>query len=331
MTEHSQTLASDRGRPAALESVIGAELDSPPRTSSPQSLVLGLLWLESVLFLAFVAQRIEMSVYMGLHLGLCAMTAAFGLWWARVSIAADDSNDATVLVLQLVAWTTLAGPFGSFIAAALLVPKSGAARSTDATDETAAPIARRSDLTRLELLHGSLLDRRLQLGHAHAIRPLLDVMIEGIQIEKLDALSLISKRYASALAPALRRALEDNDASVRVLAATVMAQQHNTFTKRIGAIQAIAKAAPDSSNHWSALGQAHLDYAASGLLEASRADAEVSHAVGHLARAAALEPDNAMTQVRLSADEFAAADGQATIAAHDQQRDATLRVTQYGA
>ncbi len=97
-------------------------------------------------------------------------------------------------------------------------------------------IDRRSELTRLELLHGSLLDRRLRLGHAHAIRPLLDVMIEGTQVEKLDALSLISKRYAPALAPALRRALEDKDGSVRVLAATVMAQQHNAFTKRIGAL-----------------------------------------------------------------------------------------------
>jgi hypothetical protein len=293
MAEHNQTLASDRERPAALESAIGAEPDGPPRTSSPQSIVLSLLWLESVLFLAFAADRLEMPVYMSLHLGLCAITAAFGLWWVRVSIAASDTKDATVLVLQLVAWTTLAGPFGTFIAAALLVPRSVAARCTEATDATAATIARRSDLTRLELLHGSLLDRRLRLGHAHAIRPLLDVMIEGTQTEKLDALSLISKRYASALAPALKRALEDNDGSVRVLAATVMAQQHNTFTKRIGAIQASARAAPDSSNHWSALGQAHLDYAESGLLEASRADAELSQAVGHCARAAALEQDNA--------------------------------------
>ena len=85
----------------------------------------------------------------------------------------------------------------------------------------------------------------MRLERAHAIRPLLDVIIEGTQLEKFDALSLISKRYDPALAPALRRALEDKDASVRVLAATVLAQQNNAHTKRIGALQAIARLTPE--------------------------------------------------------------------------------------
>jgi hypothetical protein len=290
MAELNQAPASDRERPAALTPVRDAEPHGPLRTSRPQLLVLGLLWLESVLFLAFAAHRLDTAVYMSFHLGLCAMTATFGLWWVRLAIATEDTRDAVALVLQVVAWTALAGPFGTFIAAALLVPRSAAASHAEAANAAGGTSDRRSELTRLELLHGSLLDRRLRLEHAHTIRPLLDVMIEGTQIEKLDALSLVSKRYASALVPALRRAFGDKDGSVRVLAATVMAQQHNAFTKRIGALHASATAAPEQADHWSELGQAHLDYAGSGLLEASRAEAEAGHAAAHFARAVALEP-----------------------------------------
>jgi hypothetical protein len=138
-------------------------------------------------------------------------------------------------------------------------------------------------MTRLALLHSALLDRRLRIGDAHSIRSLFDVMIDGTQLEKLDALSLISKHYAPALAPALKRALEDGDSSVRVLAATVMAQQHNAYTKRIGVLQASAKAAPGHSDGWSELGQACLDYAESGLLEASRAATEANQGRAYLA------------------------------------------------
>jgi hypothetical protein len=226
-------------------------------------------------------------VVLGIHLGLCALTAAAGRWWVRAHSGVAHTDDNVATVLHLAAWTTLAGPFGTIIAAMLLVPQrdAGGADAGPNSSETMPPgDGGRHELTRLELLHSALLDRRLRIGGEHPIRPLLDVMIEGRQLEKLDALSLISKRYAPALAPALWRALEDGDSSVRVLAATVMAQQHNAHTKRIGALQVAASAEPARSDGWGELGQACLDYAESGLLEASRAETEASRGRAHLAR-----------------------------------------------
>ena len=55
------------------------------------------------------------------------------------------------MVLQVVAWAILAGPFGTLIAIALLVPRSAGATHIEATT------GQHSELTRLELLHGSLL------------------------------------------------------------------------------------------------------------------------------------------------------------------------------
>ena len=254
-------------------------------------LVGGLLCLEAVLFAAFSANHPEMPMVLGIHLGLCALTATVGRWWVRAHSGVAHAEDNAATVLHLAAWTTLAGPFGTIIAAMLLVPQRDAGGADAGSDSSATPseamppgMGGPHEMTRLELLHSALLDRRLRIGGAHPIRPLLDVMIEGRQLEKLDALSLISKRYAPALAPALWRALEDGDSSVRVLAATVMAQQHNAHTKRIGALQVAASAEPARSDGWGELGQACLDYAESGLLEASRAETEASRGRAHLAR-----------------------------------------------
>ena len=134
-----------------------------------------------------------------------------------------------------------------------------------------------------------VLDRRLRLDQAHPIRPMLDVVLDGTQLEKLDALSLISRRYVPGLAPALKRALEDKDASVRVLAATVIARQNNAYTRGIGSLQTMAAATPERADHWRALGQARLDYAVSGLLEVSRVEAERSQARTDLSRASKLD------------------------------------------
>ena len=96
------------------------------------------------------------------------------------------------------------------------MPRRATASDAEGTADTTFTINQGPELTRLELLHGSLLDRRLRLEQCAPIRPLLDVVIDGTQIEKLDALGLISKRFVPALAPILKRALEDKDAAVRV-------------------------------------------------------------------------------------------------------------------
>jgi hypothetical protein len=192
------------------------------------SLVFGLLCLQWGLFLALAAHHLDTRSYLTVHFGLSAVIAIAAIWWAWAS-PTIGARDNAAIVVQLALWTILGGPFGLAIAAMLLVPRSSQAGQTEAG--TAAR-AGRSDLTRFELLHNAMLDHRLRLEHAHLIRPLLDVILDGSQTEKLDALSLIAKRYTPDLAPVLRRALEDKEASVRVLAATVIAQQHRQSADR---------------------------------------------------------------------------------------------------
>lgn len=229
---------------------------------------LPLLALQSAFLFGFVVDGMPVSAYMLRHLGLCLATMTVAAGWAALAAPAERS-DRLAVSLQMVLWMLLGGPFGTAAALALLAPMSPSAALHPADHETPAV-----PFDRLERLHGAMLDARLRLPDAHRVRPLLDVITIGSQAEKIDALNVISRRYSAAAAPLLKRALADSDGAVRVLAATVIAQQHNAHTSRIGALQARAAAAPEALSSSAELAQAHLAYADSGLLDAARADAE---------------------------------------------------------
>lgn len=255
-----------------------AEAGQTGPVAYPIAPVIWLLFVQSILFGSFVSQRLDVAAYLVCHVGICLLTGILGWRWARRS-AAGEACGRIAIVIQLVALTGLAGPFGTVSAMGLFMP-----RSVFGGRDLAASV-RRPELAPRERMHAQILDHRLRLRDAHAIRPLLDVVIEGTRREKLDALSLISRHYAPGLSAALTRALHDQDNSVRVLAATAAARLHGVYTKRIGAFQTNAEAEPHQPQRWHDLGQARLAYGISGLLEASRANAEVSQAYVDFARA----------------------------------------------
>ncbi len=273
-----------------------AKADSRKAADYSVTPLLCLCFLQSNLFLAFASGRLDTLWYLSCHLGLCAVTAAFGVRWASASTAEGDASTRLALVIQLVGWMALGGPFGTLVAIALYVPEAKPISIGDGAT------GQRLELSRHELLHNLLLDHRLRLHSASATRPMLDIMIEGTRLEKLDALGVISRRYAPAFATALRRALQDTDNSVRVLGATVLAQQHGIFAKRLGALQARAKEDPESPDIWRSLGQACLAYAESGLLEAAQARALALEADANFARAVESDQQHDETQSSVARD-----------------------------
>lgn len=242
----------------------------------------GLLGLNSVLLADFYAARIGWQQALGTHLALAFVTALPGVRRRR-------GGRRRVEWLHLAAWMLLLGPFGVLIGMTLFLPRTHAEDGTAPQRPAMPDDGAEATPGRLELLRNDLMDGRLRLGGGHLIRPLLDVIIEGETTEKLDALGLVAKRYVPGFAPVLRRALQDADSSVRVLAATVAAQLHNSHTRRIGALQDAAQAMP-TPEAWRALGEARLAYAASGLLEADRAKREADEGRGCLMHADAPDP-----------------------------------------
>ena len=148
--------------------------------------------------------------------------------------------------------------------------------------------------SRLTALHTAINDHGLQILGAHASRPLLDIVIEATTAEKLDALRLIAKRYIPAFAQRSERRSR-MPMALCVLAATVMAQLNNDHTRHFGAwvqLTGGAQARPAF-----ALAEARLAYAASGLLDAGRAQREADEGHACLARADALEAENGVQEM----------------------------------
>jgi hypothetical protein len=260
------------------------------RLVGPTSRMLGFVaalfaWQIGLLF-ALLGGVIELGGYAGIHFFGCFVLAAW-LVWRLNALAIDDRYSAA---LQIVAWTALAGPFGAFIAAALSFPRAPTPSKTLHDGGIDRPTTDCSEIEHVERMHVSLLDQRMRLDGASRIRPLMDVIVEGTQSEKLEALGVVYRRYEARLSAVLKRAMRDRDTSVRVLAATVTAKLHATYSGKIGDCQAAATANPGIAQSWRNLAEAQLAYAESGLLEAPRGRAQIEFAIDNLSRAAELDP-----------------------------------------
>lgn len=253
-----------------------------------------LLSCQVAMFLALLNGAVELGAYVTMHFLGCFALAACLVWRLKGSLTADRYATA----LQIVAWSAIAGPFGAFVASALSFSspmRAVAARDRDAT-------GRAADCSEVELaerMQVALLDGRVRIEGASLIVPLTDVIAEGSQADKLEALGVIYRRYEVRLSGMLKRALRDSNASVRVFAATVIAKLHATYSGRIGNCQIAAIASPGLAQNWRNLAEARLAYADSGLLEAPQARAQVEVAAGDFSRAAELDPAGQASDGRL--------------------------------
>ena len=297
MSENNPTVgvAVDRARPAGAE--FARDAHGRRWTFGPWLVAVSLLFLESGLFLAFAAGDLELTGYIELHLGLCATMVAAGLCWIRILTADEDRNGWTAIVLQLGAWTALAGPFGALMAMALVAP-----RNADATGDLAPATPEAGpELTRLELLHGSLLDSRLRLEDAHPIQPLLDVILTEPRSRNSMRSALSPSITPQPWRPRCSGRWKTGTAPCRVLAATVMARQHNAYTKRIGALQVIAQGLARMSG---SLGRARTGPSGLCPKRAARGVAgrcRSNPGTGRPDPREQLDPDDTVTQVRLDA------------------------------
>jgi hypothetical protein len=257
--------------------------------------VLVLLAWQIALLIALLCGLVELDVYLGIHFVGCLVLAA---WLFRASSAAVlDSPDSAAL--QIVAWSAFAGPFGAFVATALLFRPAPIRLEAMLGNDVENLRTDHHESRRVEHMHLAVLDHRVRLKGADQIRPLMDVIAEGSRSEKLEALGVLYRRYGAELGSVLKRALRDPDTSVRVLAATVAAKLHATFGRKIGDCQSATDATPNLAQSWRNVADARLAYAESGLLEAQRACAEIDFAIGDLLRAAEIDPVDREIRSRL--------------------------------
>jgi hypothetical protein len=255
-----------------------------PRAAAPPDLIVALLAWQVIWLAALLGGVVELTIYAAVHVASLLLLTA-GLVLRRAFVPADGMPTAA---LQVIAWSAFGGPFGTFVAAAIVLRPAPRVEAT--TADAGADLSVCAEADHAEHVHLALRDCRMRVEGAQRVRPLMDVLADGLLSEKLAALGILYRRYDADLGPVLKHALRDPNASVRVLAATVTAKLNAIFSRRIGDRQAAAAAMPKSAQSWRNLAEARLAYAASGLLEASLARTELEAALGDLARAAEISP-----------------------------------------
>ena len=279
-----------------------------------------LFTLQAGLLIAVVHGDLDFRIYIEAHL-LDGLLPAGAL---LLIMARYGAGRTRLDALQIVAWSAFGGAFGAFV---------GMTIAFTARDETAVRALRPPgadglndgvDIDAIAKAHIGLLDRRVRIEGAARVRPIVDVLADGSRLEKLEALRVMYRRHERTLSVLLKQALRDTDNSVRVLAATVMAKLHGTFSRDIGDRQTDAAEAPDQARAWRLLAQSRLAYAGSGLMEPSRGRTEVEIALADLTRAIVLDSSDA-TLVALfeeTRETLAALDGSPRAEETDERLDA---------
>jgi len=108
-----------------------------------------------------------------------------------------------------------------------------------------------------------------------------DILAFGTIEQKQAIIALIARRFTPAFAPALRLALEDPIAAVRVQAAAAAASIENRYAQRNIELTRDAELHPNSLDAERELARYYADFAQSGLVEEHRAAEAADQALTH--------------------------------------------------
>jgi len=108
----------------------------------------------------------------------------------------------------------------------------------------------------------------------NSVVPFMDILKKGTDKQKQAMLILVINHYDPKFAPVLKEALNDDDSSVRVLAATGMSKIDSQFTERNLSLEKMEDGQKNPDHHKN-LGLLYDDYVHSGILDDAR-DSEYS-------------------------------------------------------
>ena len=142
-----------------------------------------------------------------------------------------------------------------------------------------------------ERIYDELLLTVKQRDNPSRVVPFVDVISYGTRNQKQLAISMMSRYFQSVFAPVLKVALEDPNNSVRIQAATAIANLEGRFSATAMTLENKVEATPTPKNILDLA--VHLDrYAYSGLLDQDRTARTREQALANYQRYAAVAPDD---------------------------------------
>jgi hypothetical protein len=208
--------------------------------------------------------------------------------WPRSS--RSRRNPEFLLFIVCIVMMGPLGPFGTALTIALRRRFSHSATSFTEWYAELFPevvVSRAQALYRLIVLRGGGPPNRSTVG------PFLDVMALGAVEQKRAVIAMIAGEFQPLFAPVLRSALNDADPAIRVQAASAVAHIDAGFVNRTMTLQARCAAHPDDGDAILELARHREAYAESGLLDESRAHAELTEALACYERVHLMGPADA--------------------------------------
>ncbi len=139
-------------------------------------------------------------------------------------------------------------------------------------------------------LYEQIISGRTTGGRTESLASFSDILQLGAVEQKVAVISLMARHFKPEFAPALKMALTDKDATIRVQAATAAADIEDGFLSRGIELRRAVEAAPRDFGALMALARHHDDYAYSGLLDPDRAAEERKNALAAYSEATTIDP-----------------------------------------
>ena len=145
-----------------------------------------------------------------------------------------------------------------------------------------------------------IIEHRENIAHQDVV-PFIDVIRHGTRVQKQLAIGLMSRHYRREFATALKEGLADSDNSVRIQAATAIANIENRFYEQLQALRERVEEEPEAQTIL-ALARQYDDYAFTGLLDGDREARNRDEALAGYRRYLQMQPNDVrahMAVVRL--------------------------------
>jgi polysaccharide biosynthesis protein PelE len=190
--------------------------------------------------------------------------------------------------LLFVVCIVMMGPLGPFGTALTIALRRRFSQSATSFAEWYASLFPEIVVSQPQTLYRLLVLRGARPPSRSTVSPFLDVVALGTVEQKRAVIALIAGEFQPAFAPAIQSALNDADPAIRVQAASAVAHIDAGFVNRAMALQARCTAQPNDGDAILELARHREAYAESGLLDESRAHAEMTEALACYERANAL-------------------------------------------
>lgn len=192
--------------------------------------------------------------------------------------------------LLFIVCVVMVGPLGPFGTALTIVLQRWFSRSATSFAEWYAALFPEVVVSRSQALYRLIALRGARPSSRSTVGPFLDVVALGTIEQKRTVIAMIAGEYQPSFAPALRSALNDADPAIRVQAASAVAHIDAGFVNRTMTLQARCEANPNDGGATLKLARHREAYAESGLLDGSRAHAELMEALACYERVNAMGP-----------------------------------------